>query len=64
MASKVFLFGSLFAFLLGCADPSVAIEKFRAFETETLSFLQDGRTTRQEILLQLGTPASRFEGDV
>jgi len=63
MASKAFLLAPFFALLMGCADPAVAIEKFRAFEADTLSFLRDGQTTRPEILLKFGTPASKFEGD-
>jgi len=50
------------AFEIGCVDPSVRQEKARAFEAKLLEPIQDGRTTRQEVLLQLGTPSSTFEG--
>ncbi|HJV22849.1 MAG TPA: hypothetical protein VJ570_09130 [Holophagaceae bacterium] len=52
-----------FALLLACDDPAFTLQKFQAFEAGTLSFLQDGRTTRQEVLLRLGTPISTFEGE-
>lgn len=47
---------------IGCADPAVVQEKTRVFEAGLLSSIQDGRTTRQEVLLQFGTPAASFEG--
>ena len=47
---------------IGCADPAVVQERTRVFEAGLLSSIQDGRTTRQEALLQLGTPAASFEG--
>lgn len=50
------------AFEMGCVDPSVRQEKARAFETKLLEPLLVGRTTRQEVLLRLGTPSSVFEG--
>lgn len=65
MPRRMFLKGlaATFSALLACSDPSIAIEKFRAFETGTLGALQDGRTTRQEILLKFGTPSATFEGE-
>lgn len=50
------------AFGIGCADPAVMQEKTRAFESGLLSSIQDGQTTRQEVLLRLGTPSASFEG--
>jgi outer membrane protein assembly factor BamE (lipoprotein component of BamABCDE complex) len=41
----------------------VALARFHAFESATLAPLQDGKTTRQDVLLRLGTPSARFEGD-
>ena len=32
-------------------------------EKGPLSFLQDGTTTREDVLLRLGTPTGQFEGD-
>lgn len=49
--------------LLGCLSPTVAQEKFRAFQASTLDFLADGATPRQAILLRLGAPTGRFEND-
>jgi len=50
------------ALAVGCVDPSVRQEKARAFEAQLLEPTQDGRTTRQEVLLRLGAPSSAFEG--
>ncbi len=50
------------AFGSGCADPAVMQEKTRAFESGLLSSIQDGQTTRQEVLLRYGTPSASFEG--
>ncbi|NWJ40933.1 MAG: hypothetical protein HXX12_08170 [Geothrix sp.] len=47
---------------VGCVDPGVVQEKARAFEAGLLEPIQDGRTTRQEVLLRLGTPSAAFEG--
>jgi outer membrane protein assembly factor BamE (lipoprotein component of BamABCDE complex) len=46
---------------IGCVDPSVVQEKARVFEAGLLDAIQEGRTTRQEVLLRLGTPSSTFE---
>ncbi|HJV89719.1 MAG TPA: hypothetical protein VJ623_05385 [Holophagaceae bacterium] len=51
------------ALLLGCDDPSFTLQKFQEFQQGVLGFLEEGRTTRQEVLLRLGTPASAFEGE-
>ncbi len=50
------------AFGFGCVDPSAVQERARAFEAGLLEPIQDGRTTRQEVLLRLGTPSATFEG--
>ena len=47
---------------LSCVGPAVMQEKTRVFETELLSSFQDGRTTRQDVLLRFGTPSASFEG--
>lgn len=46
---------------LGCLDPAVIQERQRAFEAGVLEGIQDGRTTRQEVLLRLGGPSAAFE---
>jgi len=46
----------------GCVDPGVMQERTRAFESGLLGPIQEGRTTRQEILLHLGAPSAAFEG--
>jgi hypothetical protein len=65
MPHRLFLLGCRVGAVLclGCTNPSVALEKFRVLEMDTLGFLRDGQTTRQEILTHLGTPSARFEGD-
>jgi outer membrane protein assembly factor BamE (lipoprotein component of BamABCDE complex) len=57
-------FGSLLglALLLGCVPPVVPPEPQR-LQQGLLAFLADGRTTREEVLLKLGTPLATFEGD-
>lgn len=47
---------------LGCVDPVAEAERFKTFEATTLGFLQDGRTTREEVVLKLGHPLGTFEG--
>jgi hypothetical protein len=51
------------ALFSACLNPTVAQEKYHTFQASTLGFIQDGKTTRQEILLRLGTPVGQFEGD-
>jgi hypothetical protein len=46
---------------VACVSPGVRQEKARTFEVGLLGPLQDGRTTRQEVLLRLATPSSTFE---
>jgi len=50
----------------GCfsATPHIsATPDRRLFEASPLSFIREGETTRETILLRLGNPASRYEGD-
>lgn len=47
---------------LACVSPAAMQEKARTFEAGLLGPLRDGQTTRQELLLRLGTPSSAFEG--
>jgi hypothetical protein len=51
---------------MGCASPTPHISATpdrRLFGASELSFIREGETTREQILLRLGNPASRFEGD-
>ena len=49
----------------GCATPKVqpvpAVPAERAMRSHLLSFIRDGMTTREEVLLKLGTPSAQFE---
>lgn len=47
---------------LACVSPAAMQEKARTFEAGLLGPLRDGQTTRQDLLLRLGTPSSAFEG--
>ena len=47
---------------IACVSPSARQEKAQTFEAALLGPIQDGRTTRQEVLLRLGTPTATFEG--
>lgn len=53
-----------FALLTGCATPAIQPADPRVMaESELLSFIRDGTTTREEVLLQLGMPAAQMEGE-
>lgn len=51
----------LLALTLACVDPALRQEQTRASEVELEAGLQDGRSTRQELLLRFGTPTASFE---
>jgi hypothetical protein len=61
MKTKVLLLIGLVATLVlaGCATKPTPL-KGRA---DLLSFLADGVTTRQEVIVRLGQPSARFEGE-
>ena len=45
-----------------CATPKVQpLPAERAMRSDLLSFIQDGITTRERVLLNLGTPSAQFE---
>lgn len=56
------MFSLALALGLACVGPSARLEKARTFEAGLLEPVQDGQTTRQEVLLRLGTPSASFEG--
>lgn len=64
MRTRALLLACLISLALGfgCVDPAVMQEKTRVFQAGLLASLQDGQTTRQEILLRYGTPSASFEG--
>ena len=50
----------------GCSAPTPRVSATpdrSLFGASELSFIREGETTREQILLKLGNPASRFEGD-
>ena len=48
---------------LACTPPTLQPGDPALLRLGPLAFLQDGRTTREEVLLSLGTPSAHFEGD-
>jgi len=53
----------LLGVLAGCATPKVQpLPAEQVIRSDLLSFIQDGVTTREEVLLKLGTPSAQFEG--
>jgi hypothetical protein len=57
MNSKFLLVLTLALTLAGCATTQI---KGRA---DLLDFLADGKTTKEEVLLKLGQPSGKFEGE-
>lgn len=55
-----FIVSALFA--VGCATPQIKQVNKKDF-SDRLSFLINGVTTREEVLLKLGEPSGKFEGE-
>ncbi len=51
------------AMLAGCTPPLLRQAHPAELQAEWLAFLVDGKTTREEVLLRLGTPSAHFEGE-
>lgn len=51
------------ALLVGCAPPQLRQAAPAEIQAEWLAFLSDGKTTREEVLLRLGTPSAQLEGE-
>lgn len=48
----------------GCATPHVQpADPQLLFKSELLAFIQDGVTTREEVVVNLGIPSAQFEGE-
>ena len=48
----------------GCATPNIKpADPQLLFTSGLLNFLQDGTTTREEVVLKLGVPSAQIEGD-
>lgn len=48
----------------GCATPHVqSADPQVLFRSELLGFIQDGVTTREEVVVKLGIPSAQFEGE-
>lgn len=51
------------ALLVGCTPPVLRQAAPAEIHQDRLAFLADGKTTREEVLLRLGTPGAHFEGE-
>lgn len=49
--------------LAGCTPPVLRQAEPAELQVAWLAFLSDGRTTREEVLLRLGTPSAQLEGE-
>ena len=48
----------------GCATPKIQpADPQLLFKSDLLSFIQDGVTTREEVILKLGIPSAQIEGE-
>jgi len=48
----------------GCATPKIqTADPQLLFKSDLLSFVQDGITTREEVILKLGIPSAQIEGE-
>lgn len=61
-AGRLRIWGLGALLLLGCAPPVLQVAGAKD-TPDFLAFLQDGRTTREEAILRLGTPNARLEGE-
>jgi len=58
-----FLLMSVIVMLTSCETPHVQpIDPHLLLNSELLGFIRDGITTREEVVLKLGTPSAQFEG--
>ncbi|HJV22850.1 MAG TPA: hypothetical protein VJ570_09135 [Holophagaceae bacterium] len=49
--------------LAGCAPPELEVAEPAFLPAGKFAFLHAGRTTREEVLLRLGTPSAHLEGE-
>jgi hypothetical protein len=59
---SAFIFISMALLIIGCATPRIKPITKTDF-SDRLPFLITGSTTREEVLLRLGEPSGRFEGE-
>jgi hypothetical protein len=61
-----FIFSSIALIIMvaSCATPHIQPTDTKLlFNSELIGFIQDGITTREEVVLKLGTPSAQFEGE-
>ena len=51
------------AMLAGCATPKIQLADAQLLLNSELTFIKDGETTREEVVLKLGVPSAQREGD-
>jgi outer membrane protein assembly factor BamE (lipoprotein component of BamABCDE complex) len=55
---------ALIIMVASCTTPHIQPTDTKLlFNSELLGFIQDGITTREEVVLKLGTPSAQFEGE-
>jgi len=55
---------ALIIIVASCGTPHIqSTDTQLLFKTELLGFIQDGITTREEVVLKLGIPSAQFEGE-
>ena len=55
---------ALIIIVASCGTPHIQpTDTQLLFKTELLGFIQDGITTREEVVLKLGIPSAQFEGE-
>jgi hypothetical protein len=63
-AVLVFSALSLIILTIGCATPTLQpADPQLLFKSDMLSFIRDGVTTREEVVVKLGIPSAQIEGD-
>ena len=65
MTHRLLVYGGILvtALAAGCNAPTVQPAPPERLEQGQLAFLQPGKTTRENVLLHLGTPMAQFEGE-
>jgi len=63
-ACFIFSLLALIIMVASCATPHIqTTDPQLLFNSELLGFIQDGITTREEVVLKLGVPSAQFEGE-
>lgn len=63
MSVRKVLIYFLLVLFIGCAPAHLSPVQESEVKQTLLSFLEDGKTTKEEVLLRLGIPSAQFEGE-